>query len=132
VAEAFGQNLDEFRPTYHYVAALLDRGVKALIYAGKYDWICNFVGNEQWTLALEWSGKEDFVKQGLREWIVNGKTAGMTRSAKGLTFATIDGAGHMASLSFLKVGCSDEHLFFGGYRSLMTNRKRLWSLSTGG
>jgi cathepsin A (carboxypeptidase C) len=111
VAEAFGQNLDEFRPTYHYVAALLDRGVKALIYAGKYDWICNFVGNEQWTLALEWSGKEDFVKQGLREWIVNGKTAGMTRSAKGLTFATIDGAGHMASLSFLKVGCSYEHLF---------------------
>jgi len=95
VSEAFAQNLDEFRPTQYYIAALLDRGVKALIYVGKYDWICNFVGNEQWTLALEWSGKEDFVKQGLREWIVNGKTAGMTRSAKGLTFATIDGAGHM-------------------------------------
>lgn len=100
---AFLQNLDEYRPTYNYVAALLERGVKALIYVGTYDWICNFVGNEQWTLALEWGGKEDFGKQGLREWIVNGKKAGMTRSAKGLTFATIEGAGHMASFSRLEM-----------------------------
>ncbi|KIM38984.1 hypothetical protein M413DRAFT_447347 [Hebeloma cylindrosporum] len=95
VGQAFWQNLDEYRPTYNYVAALLERGVKALIYVGTYDWICNFVGNEQWTLALEWSGQEEFGKQGLREWIVNGKTAGTMRSAKGLTFATIQGAGHM-------------------------------------
>jgi len=103
VGQAFLQNLDEYRPTYNYVAALLERGVKALIYVGTYDWICNFVGNEQWTLALEWGGKEDFGKQGLREWIVNGKRAGMTRSAKGFTFATIEGAGHMVSFSRLEM-----------------------------
>lgn len=67
-----------------------------LIYIGTYDWICNWVGNERWTLELEWSGQEKFVGQGaLRDWSVGGKVAGRTRSAGGLTFATIDGAGHM-------------------------------------
>lgn len=125
------QNLDEYRPTYNYVAALLERGVKALIYVGTYDWICNFVGNEQWTLALEWGGKEDFGKQGLREWIVNGKKAGMTRSAKGLTFATIEGAGHMASFSRLEMVVLMT-IFFCHRRSLTINRKSLWNSSTGG
>jgi cathepsin A (carboxypeptidase C) len=91
----FSNNLDEYHPTQHYVAALLDRGVKVLIYVGKYDWICNHVGNEAWTLALDWSGDEEFFTQPLREWKVDGKAVGMARSAKGLTFATIDGAGHM-------------------------------------
>ena len=95
VGSAFGLAMDEFRPTYHYVSALLERGVKALIYVGVNDWICNHVGNERWTLALEWSGKEAFGVAEKREWAVDGKRAGMTRSAKGLTFATIDGAGHM-------------------------------------
>lgn len=87
--------MDEYRPTYHYVSALLERKVKVLIYVGTYDWICNWVGNELWTLALEWSGQEEFAGQPLRTWEVHGKRAGKTRSAKGLTFATIEGAGHM-------------------------------------
>ncbi|KAF8972465.1 serine carboxypeptidase [Flammula alnicola] len=95
VGAAFLLNMDEFRPTYHYVAALLERGVQALIYVGKNDWICNHVGNEAWTRELEWSGHDQFSGQPLREWIVNGKKAGDTRSASGLTFATIEGAGHM-------------------------------------
>jgi cathepsin A (carboxypeptidase C) len=91
----FSINLDRFHPAQHYVAALLDRNVKVLIYVGKYDLISNHVGNEAWTLALEWSGDEEFSTQPLREWKVDGKSVGMTRSAKGLTFATIDGAGHL-------------------------------------
>lgn len=95
VGNDFADNLDEYHPTQHYVAALLERNVNVLIYVGKYDWICNHVGNEAWTLALEWSGHEEFSKQSLREWKIDGKSVGMTRSAKGLTFATIEGAGHM-------------------------------------
>lgn len=91
----FAINLDEFHPTHHYVAALLERNIKVLIYVGKYDWICNHVGNEAWTLALEWSGHDEFSSQGLRDWKVDGIPAGSTRSARGLTFATINGAGHM-------------------------------------
>lgn len=103
VGYAFVANMDEIRPTYNYVAALLERGVHALIYVGTYDWICNHVGNEAWTLNLEWSGKEKFSTQPLREWFVNGKSAGNTRSANGLTFATIEGAGHMVCLTRKRV-----------------------------
>lgn len=97
VNAAFRNAMDEFYPTYRYVAALLERGVQALIYVGKYDWGCNHVGNEAWTTALEWSGREMFAAQPLREWIVDGKTAGSVRSAKGLTFLKVEGAGHMVS-----------------------------------
>jgi len=95
VNRAFHAQLDSLHLTADYVSALLERGVRVLIYVGEYDWICNWVGNERWTLALEWSGKDEFVEQGLREWKVNGKSAGKTRSARNFTFATIAGAGHM-------------------------------------
>ncbi|KAJ8515299.1 hypothetical protein ONZ45_g7277 [Pleurotus djamor] len=95
VHNAFTLALDMFHPTVDHVAALLERGVRVLIYVGSYDWICNWLGNQKWTLDMEWSGKEEFGKKELVDWTVNGKFAGKTRSAKGLTFATVHGAGHM-------------------------------------
>ncbi|KAF9042259.1 serine carboxypeptidase [Panaeolus papilionaceus] len=92
---AFSQSLDQFHPTHHYIAALLERGVKALIYVGANDWSCNWIGNQQWTMDLEWSGSDEFRSQELKSWTIDGQKAGLTRSAKGLTFITIDGAGHM-------------------------------------
>ncbi|KAJ7782755.1 Alpha/Beta hydrolase protein, partial [Mycena metata] len=98
VAYAFIGKLDEFKNTQHYVAALLERGVRVLIYVGTYDWICNWVGNERWTLAMEWSGQDEFSRQQLKPWGTEETNSriGLTRSAMGLTFATIEGAGHMA------------------------------------
>ncbi|KAJ7849010.1 Alpha/Beta hydrolase protein [Mycena leptocephala] len=78
-----------------YVAALLERDIRVLVYVGSYDWVCNWIGNEAWTLALEWSRHAEFTAQPLREWTVDGKHAGKTRSARAFTFATVDGAGHM-------------------------------------
>lgn len=101
VQKAFEDNLDRLKHTSLYVGSLLERDIRVLIYVGTYDWICNHVGNERWTLALDWSGQSEFVSQGLRDWNVDGKRAGRTRSAKGFTFATIDAAGHMVcSVSF--------------------------------
>ncbi|KJA21912.1 hypothetical protein HYPSUDRAFT_186806 [Hypholoma sublateritium FD-334 SS-4] len=94
VDSAFSVNLDEYRPTQHYVTALLERSVRALIYVGKNDWICNHVENEAWTRALEWTGHAEFSNEPLRTWNVSGVQAGMTRSTQELTFATIEGAGH--------------------------------------
>ncbi|PFH46823.1 hypothetical protein AMATHDRAFT_7364 [Amanita thiersii Skay4041] len=95
VNQAFKNALDEHHETQHYISALLERGVKVLIYAGTYDWICNWVGNERWTLDLEWNGQEEFVRQELRVWVVDGKRAGRVRNAGPFTFVTIEGAGHM-------------------------------------
>ncbi|EIN05318.1 hypothetical protein PUNSTDRAFT_145805 [Punctularia strigosozonata HHB-11173 SS5] len=96
VSAAFHAAMDYRRPTQFHVAALLERGVRALIYVGAHDLGCNWVGNERWTLELEWTGQEEFKGEKLREWSVNGVAAGKTRSARGFTFATVDGAGHMA------------------------------------
>ncbi|KAF8627688.1 hypothetical protein AX15_004297 [Amanita polypyramis BW_CC] len=95
VNSAFNSALDEYHQTQFYVAALLDRGVRALIYVGSYDWICNWVGNDRWTVNLDWSGKREFVGKELREWEVNGKKAGLVRSSGPFAFVTIEGAGHM-------------------------------------
>lgn len=48
---------------------------------------------------MDWSGKADFVVAEKREWLLDGKRVGLTRSARGLTFATIDGAGHMVCVT---------------------------------
>ena len=47
---------------------------------------------------MPWTGQEAFVSQPLKEWEIDGKVVGKTRSANGLTFATIYGAGHMVGL----------------------------------
>ncbi|TCD62229.1 hypothetical protein EIP91_007208 [Steccherinum ochraceum] len=95
VSAKFDASLDSAFPSHLYIAALLERGVKVLIYVGANDWICNWVGNEKMTLGLEWSGQTAFQAQPLREWTVKGSPAGVTRNAGSLTFATIYGAGHM-------------------------------------
>ncbi|KZT09098.1 alpha/beta-hydrolase [Laetiporus sulphureus 93-53] len=95
VAVAFSMTDDAYFPTQYYIAALLERGIRALVYAGANDWICNWVGNDRMALALEWTGQEAFVSQPLREWKIDGAVAGLTRSSGPFTFLTLDGAGHM-------------------------------------
>ncbi|KAI0714521.1 serine carboxypeptidase [Earliella scabrosa] len=79
-----------------YLAALLERGVRVLVFVGATDWTCNWVGNERMTLDLEWTSREAFREQPLRDWFVDGEVAGKTRRFGGLTFATIRDAGHLA------------------------------------
>ncbi|KZT24362.1 alpha/beta-hydrolase [Neolentinus lepideus HHB14362 ss-1] len=96
VGEMFRAAGDSLRTSYDHVAALLERDVRVLIFVGTYDWICNWVGNERWLMALEWSGKAELAEAELRGWNVDGKEVGKTRTARTLTWATIYGAGHMA------------------------------------
>ncbi|KAJ9118615.1 hypothetical protein QFC22_003835 [Naganishia vaughanmartiniae] len=96
VSVAFNAALDESGKTWLYLSGLIERGVQALIYVGTNDWICNFVGNEAMVeQTLQWSGQRAFGQQSLREWTVDGKSAGTTKSYGPLTFATVYGAGHM-------------------------------------
>jgi carboxypeptidase C (cathepsin A) len=95
VGSAFYASLDEFHPTYLYVAGLLERGVRTLIYVGEYDWICNWVGNSRWVERLEWSGGEEYRATSEGTWKFEGEDAGRKRTAGNLSFVTIRGAGHM-------------------------------------
>lgn len=74
-----------------YVADLLDADIPALIYAGDVDFICNYLGNRAWTLALDWEGHGDFNKAEEHDW----KGNGLARSANGLTWLQVYDAGHM-------------------------------------
>lgn len=43
VNAAFAQTLDNAFPSQFYIAALLERGVRALVYVGDTDFMCNWV-----------------------------------------------------------------------------------------
>ncbi|OSD01828.1 peptidase S10 serine carboxypeptidase [Trametes coccinea BRFM310] len=96
VGRAFASHLDKYAvPAQYYVAGLLERGVRVLIYAGTYDWQCNWVANKLWVDKLEWTGASSYASTEWRGWDVDGNEAGETKSAGLLTFATVRGAGHM-------------------------------------
>mmetsp|Transcript_58376 Transcript_58376/g.92782 ORF Transcript_58376/g.92782 Transcript_58376/m.92782 type:complete len:463 (+) Transcript_58376:66-1454(+) len=75
--------------------------VRGLIYAGDLDFICNWLGNQAWSLALPWKGQSQFNTTTPVAWNVNGKEAGTIRQAKGLTnftFVRVYEAGHMVPM----------------------------------
>ena len=80
------------------IPALLASKVRVLVYAGEMDYICNYMGNKAWTLALPWAGKAAFNAAGDHPWLVDGKQAGLARSAQGFTFLQVHNAGHMVPL----------------------------------
>ena len=70
---------------------------------------CARVGNERWLDALPWSNASDFQAARPKLWSVNGTAAGSYRSAAGLDFVKVTGAGHMVSLIF-QLTCSCDTL----------------------
>jgi carboxypeptidase C (cathepsin A) len=113
-------------PTQFYVAGLLERGIRVLIYAGTYDWICNWVSNLLWVEKLEWSGQAAYNADQWKVWGIEevdqsiqakldrdgnlkeadriaSKGAGITKKAGPLTFASVWGAGHMISISLFHI-----------------------------
>lgn len=102
VGRNFNSHLDKWAVhTQDYVANLLDRGVRILIYAGTYDWQCNWIANKLWVDKLAWSQSDIYQQESWREWTVNGKAAGEVKQTNLLTFVTIREAGHMISAFFL-------------------------------
>lgn len=43
VALAFWERRDAMFPTQYYIGALLERGIRVLVYVGANDWLCNWV-----------------------------------------------------------------------------------------
>ncbi|KAL0320202.1 UNVERIFIED_CONTAM: Serine carboxypeptidase-like 49 [Sesamum radiatum] len=91
------------------IPALLEDGIKLLVYAGEYDLICNWLGNSRWVHAMEWSGQKEFNASPEVPFEVDGSEAGLLTSHGPLNFLKVHDAGHMvpmdqpkASLEMLK------------------------------
>ncbi|CAA2933755.1 serine carboxypeptidase-like 48 [Olea europaea subsp. europaea] len=76
------------------IPALLENGVKLLVYAGEYDLVCNWHGNARWVDAMVWSGQKNFVSAPSVPFKVDGEEAGLMKSSGLLTFLKVYNAGH--------------------------------------
>lgn len=89
----------DFMKSYHQlIPDLLNDGIKVLVYAGDQDYICNWLGNQAWTLKLDWPGKQAFNSAEVKKWNVGERHAGNLRTAKGFSFLQVKEAGHMVPL----------------------------------
>ncbi|KAI8887577.1 peptidase S10, serine carboxypeptidase [Backusella circina FSU 941] len=90
---------DWMRPYVDEVPDLLEDNIKILVYAGDADFICNWMGNKAWTVALQWDGYEEFSAANDTEWYSErlGKQGGELRRTEDGRFAflRVFGAGHM-------------------------------------
>ena len=77
---------------------LLNAGVRVLIYAGDQDYICNWLGNQAWTLALPWPGQGAFRAAAVADWPAGAKKAGELRASGPLSFLRVLDAGHMVPM----------------------------------
>ncbi|KAF6166945.1 hypothetical protein GIB67_037458 [Kingdonia uniflora] len=80
------------------IPALLEDGVKLLIYAGEYDLICNWLGNSRWVHAMEWSSQKQFVGSPTVPFVVDGAEAGQMKNYGPLSFLKVHDAGHMVPM----------------------------------
>mmetsp|Transcript_2469 Transcript_2469/g.6230 ORF Transcript_2469/g.6230 Transcript_2469/m.6230 type:complete len:203 (-) Transcript_2469:69-677(-) len=88
--------ISDFMKNYQQrIPELLEAGIEVLIYAGDQDYICNWLGNKAWTLALDWSGRQAFNQAEDEPFMVDGKEVGKLRSANGFSFMQVYQAGHM-------------------------------------
>lgn len=80
------------------IPTVLSAGVRVLIYSGVEDFVCNYYGGANWVKNMKWGGQGGFNAASLKNWVVDGSTAGRAQVFKGLTWLEIDNAGHMAPM----------------------------------
>ena len=65
-----------------------------VVFNGTFDLDCNFMGTDAWIRALEWSGRDAYVKTPRSPWRVNGEFAGYRRASGNLTQILFSDSGH--------------------------------------
>ncbi|CAG8755592.1 33220_t:CDS:2, partial [Racocetra persica] len=97
VNSTFVNSGDWMLPFDGYIPSLLENNIRVLVYAGDADYLCNWLGNDAWTKALNWTGAASFNNANITQWITaTGTYSGDVRTSNGLTFLKIFNAAHMA------------------------------------
>lgn len=96
VNEAFiGDFMRDYAPL---VPPMLQDGIRVLLYAGRDDFICNYLGNSRWADALDWSGSSAYHHAPTLNYTMDGNSVGTIREAHNFAFMVIDEAGHMVPM----------------------------------
>ena len=90
---------DWMHSTLGDVQHILESKVNMVIYAGEFDFICNWEGNYAWVDNMQWSGQEAWRASANGTWIVDGAAAGSAKETEHLSFVKVSDAGHMVPLN---------------------------------
>jgi carboxypeptidase C (cathepsin A) len=78
---------------------VLGHGRRVVVYSGKDDFICNYLGGKEWVESTKWSGQSTFDNAPFKNWTVSGHLAGSVKTGGGLTFIEVENAGHMVPMN---------------------------------
>jgi len=101
VNQAFSFQGDGMKNSAVLLPELIDDGIRVLIYAGEDDFMCNYLGNKRWALALDQTVQHDFVAAKDLPWstLEDNKVVGEVRSvgegAGNFAYVKVYNAGHM-------------------------------------
>ncbi|KAL6598706.1 hypothetical protein ACP70R_046104 [Stipagrostis hirtigluma subsp. patula] len=109
------------------IPALLEDGIKVLIYAGEYDLICNWLGNFRWVNSMVWSGQQNFSEAPMLPFKANGKEAGMLKSYGSLSFLKVYNAGHMVPMDQPEAALEMLKKWMGGALSQQTDDDKMFA-----
>ncbi|EAR93053.2 serine carboxypeptidase family protein (macronuclear) [Tetrahymena thermophila SB210] len=85
---------------------VIDAKLKVLIYSGNLDFMCNYIGGEQWTNNLDWQYKSQFQAAQYQPVLLNGKEVGKIKSFSNFSFYIVYNAGHMVPMDQPEVALS--------------------------
>jgi carboxypeptidase C (cathepsin A) len=77
------------------LTAILNAGVRVLVYSGQYDIICNHLGTDKMLRLLPWSGQTEWNRAQPGVWLVDKQPAGYIQSHKNLHSLLVLDSGHM-------------------------------------
>ncbi|CAI9104979.1 OLC1v1003785C1 [Oldenlandia corymbosa var. corymbosa] len=90
--------IDHMRNYEPQIPPLLESGIRALIYVGEYDFICNWIGNSRWVETMKWSGQRKYLAAPNVPFTVDGVEAGVQRKNGPLIFLKVHNAGHLVPM----------------------------------
>ena len=112
------------------VVLTLEKGVRVLVYSGKNDFICNYMGGHDWTDQMKWPGKTQFDAKNFTDWIIDGKKVGEFKSYQNLTFLEVESAGHMVPMDQPEVALEMVRIFLENKPFMDVNKKHYRKLRT--
>ncbi|EKG10359.1 RTA-like protein [Macrophomina phaseolina MS6] len=85
----------EASPVTEAIGELVDAGVNVLLLNGDADYACNWLGGEAVSLAVNYTGAEDFAATDYQPFVVGGRQYGQVRQYGNFAFLRVYEAGHM-------------------------------------